>query len=121
MSKHLVIGMNNFYFYSCFSRFIFNQEFLAFRSVSKYLVIGINNFSFSYYFSNLFLIKYFWLSEGCHSKHIVIGKNNFYFSSCFSRFIFNQEFLAFRSLSKHLVIGIIYFFKYFSFRSMSKH
>ena len=126
-------GMNNFYFFSCFSRFIFNQVFLAFRSVSKHLVIGITYFSFSYYFSkfifiqvyfmfrsvskhlvigmnnfyfylplvDLFLIKYFWLSEGCHSKHIVIGKNNFYFSSCFSRFIFNQEFLAFRSVSKY--------------------
>ena len=34
VSKHLVIGMNNFYFFSCFSRFIFNQVFLAFRSVS---------------------------------------------------------------------------------------
>ena len=34
VSKHLVIGMNNLYFYSTFSRFILNQVFLAFRRVS---------------------------------------------------------------------------------------
>ena len=108
--------MNNFYFFSCFSRFIFNQIFLAFRSVSKYPVIGINHLHFPYYFSNLFLIKYFWLSEVCHAKHIVIGKNNFYFSSCFSRFIFYQVFVACRSVSKHLVIGMnnLYFYSTFS-------
>ena len=50
VSKHLVIGMNNFYFSSCFSRFIFNQECLDFRSVSKQLAIGMNNF----YFSSIF-------------------------------------------------------------------
>ena len=34
VSKQLAIGMNNFYFSSIFARFIFNQECLAFRSMS---------------------------------------------------------------------------------------
>ena len=121
MSKHLVIGITYFSFSYYFSKFIFIQVYFMFRSVSKHLVIGMNNFYFYSSLVDLFLIKYFWLSEGCHSKHIVIGKNNFYFSSCFSRFIFNQEFLAFRSVSKHLVIGVffltsanLFLFKYFS-------
>ena len=59
VSKHLVVGMNNFYSYCTFSRFIFNQEFLAFRSVSKHLVIGINNFYFFSCFSRFIFNQVF--------------------------------------------------------------
>ena len=91
VSKHLVIGMNNFYFLSCFSRFIFNQVFLAFRSLSKCIVMD-NLFFFFLLLQNLFLL----VIMGSVSKHLVIGMNNFYSYSTFSRFIFNQVFLAFR-------------------------
>ena len=62
-----------------------------------------------------YLIKYFWLSEGCHSKHIVVGINYFSFSYYFSKFIFIQVYFMFRSVSKHLVIGMNNFYFYSTF------
>ena len=112
VSKHLVIGMNNFYFYSTFSRFILNQVFLAFRRVSlKTHSCRINYFSFSYYFSKFIFIQVYFMFRSV-SKHLVIGMNNFYFYSTFSRFILNQVFLAFRrvSLKTHSCWDKLFFF-----------
>ena len=122
-----------FYLFSCFSIFILNQVFLAFRSVSKHLVIGMNTFYFSSCFSR-FIFNQVFLAFRSVSKHLVIGMNNFYFFSCFSRFNFNQVFLAFRSVSLKtqlsgriifislLVLVDLFLIKYvLAFRSVSKH
>ena len=69
VSKHLVIGMNNFYFYSTFSRFIFNQVFLAFRRVSLKTHSYRDKIIFLFLITSvdLFLFKYISCSEVCQN------------------------------------------------------
>ena len=64
VSKHLVIGTNNFYFFSAFSRYIFNQVILTFRRVSLKTISYRDNLFFFflllqqiYFYSSIFHVQ----------------------------------------------------------------
>ena len=96
VSKHLVIGMNNFYFYSTFSRFIFNQVFLTFRRVS----LKTHSYWEEQFLScfSRFIFNQEFLAFRSVSKHLVIVIRIIYFLFLFLvlvDYIFNQVFLVF--------------------------